>query len=72
MVQAIDQLITMKEASTLLRVSDQILRMRIKEGALECVRERGKVLFTRDQINKYIESHRATGKEAVQDKRPRK
>lgn len=69
MSSAIEQLVTMKEASQILRVSDQVLRMRIKEGALRCVRERGKVLFTREQINEYITSRSITGAEAVQDKR---
>jgi predicted site-specific integrase-resolvase len=58
----------MREASEALRVSDQVLRRRIKEGALECVREKGKVLFTSDQLEKYTESLKTTGPAALLNK----
>ena len=50
------KLYTMDEVADILRVSTQSVRHRIEEGKLESIKSGKRVLFTKEQIEDYLEN----------------
>ncbi len=48
---------TVNEVAEMFRVTDQAIRRWVSLDELKCIKSEGKLLFTEDQINDYIEKH---------------
>ena len=60
-------LLTLRGASEYLKISEQTIRSRMKEGLLGYIRDGRRILFTLNQLEEYVETNTRRELEKVND-----
>jgi excisionase family DNA binding protein len=55
-------LLTLRDAAEVLKISEQTVRSRIREGKLSYMRDGRKILFSRKQLEDYVNKNTLAGK----------